>query len=260
MTHEEQLHFLIDYLQAEYTHIPKRANCDQTRALLRSLVNIRPPHPVSEEFIRIQDEFLQEEARQKGIVNVADIPPCHPKSPIALWQGDITRLALDAIVNAANAKLLGCFVPDHDCIDNVIHTFAGVQLRQACSELMQAQGHDEVTGTAKITAAYNLPSHYVLHTVGPIVRGALTQKHCAELARCYHSCLALAAKHGLKSIAFCCISTGAFGFPKQEAAKIAVKTVTEFLRHESPIQRVVFNVFTDDDYLIYHDLLTMYVS
>ncbi|MDR0685590.1 MAG: protein-ADP-ribose hydrolase [Spirochaetaceae bacterium] len=255
MTQEERLDFLIDYLQAEYTQTAKPESFTQKRALLRGLVNIRPPRPVSQEFIRIQDEFLQEEARQKGIVAVADIQPCRPESPLALWQGDITRLALDAIVNAANAKLLGCFVPGHACIDNAIHTFAGVQLRQACSELMQAQGHDEATGLAKITAAYNLPSRYVLHTVGPIVRGTLTQKRRAELASCYRSCLALAAEHSLKSIAFCCISTGAFGFPQQEAAETAVKTVAECLKTGSSIQRVVFNVFTDDDYVIYRDLL-----
>ena len=255
MTQEKRIDFLIDYLQAEYTQIAKPESFDKKRALLRELVNIRPPHPVSEEFIRIQDAFLQEEARKKGIVHLADIPPCRPESPLSLWQGDITRLALDAIVNAANTKLLGCFVPGHTCIDNAIHTFAGVQLRQACSQLMQAQAHDEATGTAKITAAYNLPSRYVLHTVGPIVRGALTQQRRAELASCYRSCLALAAEHSLKSIAFCCISTGAFGFPQQEAAETAVQTVTEFLRPGSSIQRVVFNVFTEHDYLIYRNLL-----
>ncbi|MDR0582758.1 MAG: protein-ADP-ribose hydrolase [Treponema sp.] len=255
MTQEERLDFLIDYLQAEYTQISKPESFTRKRALLRGLVNIRPPRPVSQEFIRIQDEFLQEETHQKGIVNITDIPPCRPESPLCLWQGDITRLALDAIVNAANSRLLGCFVSGHGCIDNAIHTFAGVQLRQACSDLMQVQGHDEATGLAKITAAYNLPSRYVLHTVGPIVRGALAQKYRAELASCYRSCLALAAEHGLTSIAFCCISTGEFRFPQQEAAETAVKTVTEFLSPGSSIQRVVFNVFKDDDYVIYRGLL-----
>jgi O-acetyl-ADP-ribose deacetylase (regulator of RNase III) len=256
MTQEERLDFLLDSLQGEYAgEIPGPEGFAQKRILLRGLVNIRPPHPISEEFIRIQDDFLQEETRQKGIVHLTDIPSCRPGSPIALWQGDIIRLAADGIVNAANSKLLGCFVPGHGCIDNAIHTFAGVQLRQACYELMQAQGHDEPTGSAKITAAYNLPSRYVLHTVGPIVRGGLTHKHRAELARCYHSCLALASEHNLKSIAFCCISTGEFRFPKQEAVEIAVRTVTGFLNAGSPIQRVIFNVFTGDDYLMYRNLL-----
>jgi O-acetyl-ADP-ribose deacetylase (regulator of RNase III) len=161
------------------------------------------------------------------------------------------------IVNAASSEPLGCIVPGHGCIDNAIHTFAGIQLRQACYELMQAQGHDEAAGSARITAAYILPSSYVLHTVGPIVRGTLTHKHRAELARCYYSCLALAAEHNLKNIAFCCISTGEFAFPKQEAAEIAVRTVTGFLNAGSPIQRVVFNVFKDDDYLMYQNLLAV---
>jgi O-acetyl-ADP-ribose deacetylase (regulator of RNase III) len=258
MTQEERLDFLLDYLRNEYAEeIPIPEGFAQKRILFRGLVNVRPPHPVSEEFIRVQDEFLQEEVRQRGIVPLADIPSCRPESPIALWQGDITRLAADGIVNAANSKLLGCFIPGHGCIDNAIHTFAGVQLRQACYELMQAQGHDEPTGSAKITGAYNLPSRYVLHTVGPIVRGTLTHKHRAELARCYYSCLALAAEHKLKSIAFCCISTGEFAFPKQEAAETAVRALTGFLNAGSPIQRVVFNVFKDDDYLIYQNLLAL---
>jgi hypothetical protein len=144
MTQEERLDFLLDYVRNEYAgEIPSPESFAQKRILLRDMVNVRPPHPVSEEFIRIQDEFLREETRQKGIVHLADIPSCRPESPIALWQGDITRLAADGIVNAANSKLLGCFVPDHGCIDNAIHTFAGVQLRQACYELMQAQRHDE---------------------------------------------------------------------------------------------------------------------
>jgi O-acetyl-ADP-ribose deacetylase (regulator of RNase III) len=257
MTQEERLDFLLDHLRNEYTEeIPMPGSFSQKRILLRGLVNVRPPCPVPEEFIRIQDEFLQEETKQRGIVNLADIPLCRQESPIALWQGDITRLAIDVIVNAANSKLLGCFVPGHHCIDNAIHTFAGVQLRQACSELMQVQGHDEATGLAKITPAYNLPSRYVLHTVGPIVRGLVTQKNRAELASCYHSCLALAAEHHLESIAFCCISTGEFKFPKQEAAEIAVRTVAGFLGPKSSIRRVVFNVFKDDDYLLYRDLLT----
>jgi O-acetyl-ADP-ribose deacetylase (regulator of RNase III) len=257
MTQEKRLDFLLDYLRGEYAEeIPCAESFAQKRNLLRGLVNVRPPRLVSEEFIRIQDEFLQEETRQKGIVHLADIPPCRPESPIALWQGDITRLAADGIVNAANSKLLGCFVPGHSCIDNAIHTFAGIQLRQACYELMRAQGHDEATGSARITEAYNLPSRYVLHTVGPVVRGALTQQHRSELASCYRSCLALAAEHKLESVAFCCISTGEFAFPKREAAEIAVTAVTGFLNAGSPIQRVVFNVFTDDDYLIYRNLLT----
>jgi len=258
MDQEERLNYLLTCLRGEYpeeTRFPPVTGYAQKRALLHNLVNVRPPNLVSDSFIEVQDAFLQEEASQRGIVKLADIQPCPSDKRISLWLGDITRLGIDAIVNAANSRLLGCFVPGHSCIDNAIHTFAGVQLRQACHELIRAQGHDEPTGTAKITSAYNLPSRYVLHTVGPIVQGRLAQKHRDELASCYRSCLALAAGQGLESIAFCCISTGEFRFPKREAAEIAVRTVRELLANDAKIKRVVFNVFTDHDRKIYSDLL-----
>lgn len=172
-----------------------------------------------------------------------------------MWRGDITTLKIDAIVNAANSALRGCFVPCHSCIDNIIHTYAGVQLRLDCDTIMNEQGYEEPTGQAKITPAYNLPSRYVIHTVGPIVSGKLTKKHCRQLADCYCSCLGLAAENGLKSIAFCCISTGEFHFPQQKAAEIAVKTVREYLKQDTSIERVVFNVFKPEDQEIYREIL-----
>lgn len=225
------------------------------RRLLRSLMNIRPPMPPDPEFLALQDALLAAEQEEKGIVDAALLPtvPAHPQ--IALWQGDITRLKADAIVNAANSALLGCFVPCHGCIDNAIHSAAGLQLREACRALMQAQGHPEPTGQAKLTPGYNLPARYVLHTVGPIVSGAVTDRDREELCSCYRACLQLAAQEGLETIAFCCISTGEFHFPGREAAKIAVKTVTDFLHSPSSIERVVFNVFKEADKNIYRELL-----
>ncbi|MDE7379715.1 MAG: protein-ADP-ribose hydrolase [Clostridia bacterium] len=219
----------------------------------RALVNVRMPKPVSKEFLQVQDEYLQEQLRLKGITDIAELLPVAPD--IYLWQGDITTLKCDGIVNAANSQMLGCFCPNHGCIDNAIHTFAGVQLRQECAEIMKAQGREEGTGQAKITGAYNLPCKYVLHTVGPIVYGELTQKHEKQLADCYRSCLVLADKNGLQSIAFCCISTGEFHFPNERAAEIAIDTVEEYkLQTQSKI-KVIFNVFKDYDYEIYAGLL-----
>ena len=189
-------------------------------------MNIRPPQAETAEFLALQDQFLQQEVAEKGVVLLADLTPVQPQ--IYLWQGDITRLKVGAIVNAANSQLLGCFHPLHACIDNAIHSQAGVQLRLACAELMAKQGHLEPTGQAKITPAFNLPSAYVLHTVGPIISGALSAKDCELLASCYRSCLELAKQHGIDSVAFCCISTGEFRFPNREAAEIAVKTVKAF--------------------------------
>lgn len=225
------------------------------RRLLRALMNVRPPRPVGEEFLSVQDAYLQEETRRKGIVDVDALPSVPGESALSVWKGDITRLRADAIVNAANAALLGCFVPGHACIDNVIHTGAGVQLRLACSALMRAQGHEEPTGGAKITDAYNLPSRFVIHTVGPIVTGDLTLQDRALLAGCYRSCLELAFAHRLGSIAFCCISTGEFRFPQEEAAAIAVETVRSFLRERGDGMRVIFNVFKESDHAIYRRLL-----
>ena len=226
------------------------------RGLLRALMNVRPPRPLSPEFLRLQDELLMQETKERGVVDAMTLPTVLSDPRIVLWQGDITRLRADAIVNAANSALLGCFIPCHRCIDNAIHSAAGLQLRAACAEIMERQGHPEETGGAQITAGCNLPARYVLHTVGPIVSGALTAEHKELLASCYRSCLTLAAAHGLKSVAFCCISTGEFHFPNAAAAEIAVREVRAFLRGNDTIARVVFNVFKDEDRAIYERLLT----
>lgn len=223
------------------------------KQLLRGLINIRPPRPISQSFLRIQDAYLQEEQRKKGIVTLDTLSPIQPG--IYLWRGDITTLSCDAIVNAANSGMTGCYVPNHHCIDNCIHTFSGVQLRLDCANLMQQQGYAEPTGQAKITPAYNLPCRYILHTVGPIISGRVSRKDRAALASCYHSCLELAAAHQLESVAFCCISTGEFHFPNEQAAEIAVQTVQQFLRQETSVKQVIFNVFKDVDQAIYKRLL-----
>lgn len=225
------------------------------RRLLRSLMNLRSPMPLKAEFLQVQDELLSFEREEKGVVHVEELPGVPSNPRLSIWQGDITRLDADAIVNAANAQMLGCFCPCHGCIDNAIHSAAGAQLREECSRIMQAQGHEEPTGRAKLTHAYNLPAKYVLHTVGPIIYGRLTNRDRALLASCYRSCLELAAEHGLESVAFCCISTGEFHFPNQDAAEIAVKTVTDFLNQQTSIKKVIFNVFKDLDAEIYRELL-----
>lgn len=254
MKQTERRVYLIEYLLAERgerIEIPNDAY--NQKRLLRSLFNIRMPKETSEDFLQIQDVYLQEENRRKGITDIADLQSV--QDDIYLWQGDITTLRCDAIVNAANSQMLGCFRPCHGCIDNAIHTFAGVQLRRNCNEIMQKQGHNEPTGQAKITPAYNLPCKYVLHTVGPIVSGRLTEEHCELLKSCYLSCLKLAEKNSCKSIAFCCISTGVFGFPQREAAQIAVDTVKEYKEENHSDIKVIFNVFKDDDYAIYNEIL-----
>ena len=256
MEQAERRAFLLSELLREepryrYTAVPEEEQ--EQRRLLRSLMNVRLPRTVSPEFLRVQDAYLREVTREKGVTRLEDLTPADGE--LYLWQGDITTLACDAIVNAANSQMLGCFRPLHNCIDNCIHTYAGVQLRLRCAELMHAQGHEEPTGRAKITPAYNLPSRFVLHTVGPIVEGRLTRRHRDLLASSYRACLTLAEENGCESVAFCCISTGVFGFPKKEAAKIAVETVKAYkAEKESPI-RVVFNVFGDEDLAIYQRLL-----
>lgn len=253
MTQVERRSFLINYLLKERNETADIPHDEYNqKRLLRSLLNVRMPAPVSEDFLKIQDTYLREETANKGITDIADLEPI--QKGIYLWQGDITTLKCDAIVNAANSQMLGCFNPCHGCIDNAIHTFAGVQLRNTCNELMQKQGHTEPTGQAKITPAYNLPCHYVIHTVGPIVGGRLTESDCELLKSCYLSCLKLAGENGCKSIAFCCISTGVFGFPQKEAAEIAVKAVKEYQK-EHEIE-VIFNVFKDSDKQIYRELLS----
>ncbi len=225
------------------------------RRLLRSLFNVRPPYPAAPDFLKVQDEYLSEVIRERGIVDSKVLTPTSADSRLYLWKGDITALRCDAIVNAANSALLGCWQPCHSCIDNIIHSFAGVQLRIACNEIMQAQGHEEATGTAKITPAFNLPCKYVLHTVGPIVRGRLMPLHCRQLASCYRSCLELADQNQVQSIAFCCISTGVFLFPNEEAAKIAVQTVKDYKAETGSQIKVIFNVFKELDEQIYRSLL-----
>ena len=236
----------------------------EKQRLMRAMMNIRQPIPTTEEFLRAQDEELQQQKEEKGVVTLEEIAQKFPLSVeegtearLLLWQGDITRLKADAIVNAANAQMLGCWAPLHACIDNCTHSAAGIQLRQECYELMQAQGHDEPTGTAKITRGYNLPARYVIHTVGPIIPdGRPTPEQEELLASCYRSCLDVAEQHQLQSIAFCCISTGVFHFPNPRAAEIAIDTVKEWLSHHpTSITHVVFNVFLDKDYDIYQRLL-----
>lgn len=224
------------------------------RRLLRSLMNLRPPVPLDPAFLRLQDELLSAEREERGVVDGERLPTVPGNDRLALWQGDITRLQVDAIVNAANSALLGCFCPCHGCIDNAIHSAAGLQLREECRRLMEAQGHPEPTGRAKLTGGGNLPARFVLHTVGPIIRGPVTQGDREALASCYRACLDLAARHGLRSVAFCCISTGEFHFPRGEAAEIAVKTVGECLDRETSVNKVIFNVFQDEDRILYQDL------
>ena len=256
MNQSERRIYLIQELlkeNAQYQDMEIPTNTEEQRMLLRGLMNIRMPHPVRKEILEVQDEYLQEEKKRKGIVEIDSLEEIQPG--IILWQGDITKLACDAIVNAANSGLTGCYIPNHCCIDNCIHTFAGMQLREECAEIVEKQGYAEPTGKAKITKAYNLPCKYILHTVGPIIQGALTKKDCELLKSCYTFCLTLAAENGLESVAFCCISTGEFHFPNEKAAEIAVDTVKEFLKQNTSVRKVIFNVFKDLDKAIYEGLL-----
>jgi UPF0189 protein in tap1-dppD intergenic region len=221
--------------------------------LLRSLMNMRAPKPVDSAFLCVQNEFLSREIEKKGVTEVTDLKPI--ESHLYLWRGDITTLRCDGIVNAANSRLLGCFCPCHGCIDNAIHTFAGVQLRLECAEVMRRQGSEEPTGQAKLTSAYNLPCHYVLHTVGPAISGHVCEEDRAQLRSCYRSCLALAEENHLRSLAFCCISTGEFAFPHEDAARIAVAAVSDYRAETGSKLDVIFNVFSEIDYEIYRRLL-----
>lgn len=258
MIHSEKRLYLIKELLSElpqYRDMEIPDNTEEQKHLLRGLMNIRAPRPIGTEFLKVQDEYLSEEVREKGIIDSDTLPVSPFNNRLVLWRGDITTLKVDGIVNAANRALRGCFVPCHSCVDNIIHSVSGIQLRLACDKLMTEQGYDEPTGKAKITPAYNLPCRFVLHTVGPIVADRLTETHCRQLADCYKSCLELASGKGLRSIAFCCISTGEFRFPQKKAAEIAVQTVTEFLQTNVQIEKVVFNVFKQEDYDIYKKLL-----
>ena len=256
MTQTERRLFLVKELlneQPRYRDMDIPVRIQEQKDLLRSLFNIRMPRPVSEEFRKVQDEYLQAEIAEKGITDLAELTPV--KEDLYLWQGDITTLRCGAIVNAANSQMLGCFCPCHGCIDNAIHTFSGVQLRAACADLMKKQGYEEPAGKAKITPAYNLPCKYVLHTVGPIIQGRLTEKEENLLSSCYRSCLELAEVNKVDSIAFCCISTGEFHFPNERAAEIAVETVKEYKRQTQTRMKVIFNVFKEIDLRIYRELL-----
>ena len=252
MTQSQRREYLISALLKEdprYRKMDVPVDAQEQTYLLRSLMNVRIPKPIDAEFLEVQDEYLQLETNSKGITDIADLTPVQDN--LYLWQGDITTLRCDAIVNAANSGMTGCYYPNHRCIDNCIHSFAGIQLRLDCAEIMERQGYPEPTGKAKITKAYNLPCKYVLHTVGPIIQGRVRKEDEELLASCYRSCLELAEKNGLESVAFCCISTGEFHFPNQRAAEIAVQTVRDY---PGKI-KVIFNVFKDMDYQIYQRLL-----
>lgn len=256
MTQIERRLFLIKELlkeQPKYSKIEIPPSGQEQKVLLRALFNIRMPLPVNDAFLDVQNAYLQEEIHRKRVTRLTDLQAI--QQGLYLWQGDITTLACGAIVNAANSQMLGCFYPNHGCIDNAIHTFAGVQLRLACAELMRKQGHEEETGKAKITPAFNLPCRYVIHTVGPIIGEQVTKSDKNALASCYRSCLELAEQNGVKSIAFCCISTGEFHFPNDKAAEIAVQTVKDFKSQTHSEIEVIFNVFKDIDYKIYRELL-----
>ena len=259
------IQYLIDE-DPQYSELRIPEDLQGKRDLFRALRNVRELKPVSEDFLRLQDEELQAQLQEKGIVELVDIEDvCRGKKifaptgkQLSLWQGDITRLRVDAIVNAANAQMLGCFHPLHRCIDNAIHSAAGVQLREECHRLMLQQGHPEPTGRAKITKAYNLPCKYVIHTVGPIIPdGIPTESQKEQLASCYRNIMACADENGLESVAFCCISTGEFRFPNRLAAEIAVQTVKDYLTEhpDCSVRQVVFNVFKDEDREIYQPII-----
>lgn len=256
MNQEERIDFLLNYLlneHQEYKDIEIPTTIDEKKLLLRGLMNVRMASSINEEVLKIQDDYLKEENKLKGIVDINDLQPI--KDNLYLWQGDITSLKVDAIVNAANSGMTGCYVPNHRCIDNCIHTFAGMELRNECSKIMKVQGYPEPTGKAKITKGYNLPCKYVIHTVGPIIQYKVTEEQQEQLKSCYRECLKLADEYQLESIAFCCISTGEFHFPNDLAAQIAIQTVQEELKRCKYVKKVMFNVFKDEDKQIYQRLL-----
>ncbi len=272
-TQEKRLDYLVESFRdetPEYRRVKIPSDTEGKKRLLRSLMNIRSPKPAAAAVLSVQDSYLKGRALEKGIVNVKDIETVreslgssHPFSDkISIWQGDITRIAADAIVNAANSQMIGCFIPMHACIDNCIHTYAGVQLREECSRKMRSlrlrfgDDYDQPTAVPMLTDAYNLPAKKVIHIVGPIVDSYLTPELEEKLAECYKATLDMCRKNGLKSVAFCCISTGVFHFPNQRAAEIAVKTVTDWLSGDTEaMERVIFNVFKDEDKEFYEELL-----
>ena len=256
MNQNEKRLFLIKRLlkeQPRYEKMQIPVSIDEQKKMLRSLMNVRMPGTIDDEFLSVQDEYLQQVNAEKGIVTLSDMEELQPD--VYIWKGDVTRLQVGAIVNAANSGMTGCYQPCHNCIDNCIHTYAGIQLRLTCAKIMKEQGYEEPTGQAKITPAYNLPCDHVIHTVGPIVQGTLTKKHEELLASCYRACLETADENGVASIAFCCISTGVFMFPNERAAEIAIKTVREYKETINSSMKVIFNVFQDLDEEIYRELL-----
>ena len=264
MTQNERLDYLVEEFKAdseEYKDLETPKDVDGKRRILRSLMNIRTPCKISDDIIRIQDDYLQDRTREKGVVTLSDIPVI--RDGISIWQGDITRLSVDAIVNAANSQMLGCFIPMHNCIDNCIHSFAGVQLRAECSRQMDqlrikyGKDYEQPTAVPMLTDGYNLPAKKIIHIVGPVVQGKLTQELEKDLADCYRNTLDMCNNNDLKNVAFCCISTGVFHFPNKRAAEIAVSTVTEWMNgHPNVIERVIFNVFKEEDRTIYERLLS----
>ncbi len=261
-TQEERLDYLVEEFKAdsdEYRDLQTPADTEGKRRVLRSLMNIRMPRSMPEDVLKVQDEYLKERISENGIVTLADIPVT--KDNLSIWQGDITRLKVDAIVNAANSQMLGCFVPMHTCIDNCIHTYAGIQLRAECNEKMNrlrmkyGRDYEQPTAVPMLTDGFNLPAKKVVHIVGPIVNYKLTSSLEKDLADCYRNTLDMCAENGLKSVAFCCISTGVFHFPNQRAAEIAVETVKKWLDETGSDIKVVFNVYKDLDLEIYSKIL-----
>lgn len=273
ITQEERLDYLLQKFKEDSVHymdLEVGNNYDEKRKALRSLMNIRMPGKMVEDIVKVQNEFLKEEAEEKGIITLSDIKTIkeqygsnHPfGDKLSIWQGDITRLGVGAIVNAANSQMLGCFIPCHRCIDNAIHSSAGIELREECNRKMNQKRirlgmqYEEPTGLAMLTAGYNLPAQYVIHTVGPIVGGRLTEELKQDLRNCYRNVLKCCVKNNIRSVAFCCISTGEFHFPNDEAANIAVKETTEFLKeYKDCFNRIIFNVFKDLDRKYYEMLI-----
>ena len=263
ITQAERLDYLVEQFKTDsglYKNFPTPVDTEGKRRLLRSLMNIRMPNKMDEEILAVQDAYLKERIRENGIVHLSEIPEI--KNRMSIWQGDITRLAADAIVNAANSQMLGCFVPMHNCIDNCIHTFAGIRLRDECNRQMTelrsryGQDYEQPTAVPMLTDGYDLPAEKVIHVVGPIVQDRLTPELEKDLADCYRNTLDLCLENGLKSVAFCCISTGLFRFPNKRAAEIAVTTVERWLtEHPGSVDRVIFNVFKDEDRQHYEELL-----
>ena len=262
-TQDQRLSFLVEEFKTDsvqYKDLVTPEDTEGKRRILRSLMNIRMPRKMDEDILSVQDEYLQERIREKGIVEPGEIPVIRDR--MSIWQGDITRLAADAIVNAANSQMLGCFVPMHTCIDNCIHTFAGIQLRAECDRQMNrlriryGRDYEQPTAVPMLTDAYNLPAKKVIHIVGPIVEYKLTEELEKKLADCYRNTLDMCLENGLRTVAFCCISTGVFRFPNRRAAEIAVQTAAEWLSgHDGQMDRVIFNVFKDEDREYYEQLL-----